>query len=92
CVEPFALLQMLYKYGINSVLLEGGVKTGETFLNAGCVVHLICFYAPVILGEGRVEAPHFGNYLSQFRKVESRMFGNDRFYKWRRKALCSQGL
>ncbi|EJF75565.1 riboflavin biosynthesis protein RibD [Bartonella sp. DB5-6] len=92
CIQPFAILQLLYQRGINSILLEGGVKTGEKFLNAGCVDHLICFYAPVILGKNRIEAPHFGNYLSQFYEVESRMFGNDRFYKWRRKTLCSQGL
>ncbi|PIT69392.1 bifunctional diaminohydroxyphosphoribosylaminopyrimidine deaminase/5-amino-6-(5-phosphoribosylamino)uracil reductase RibD [Bartonella tribocorum] len=91
-IEPFALLQMLYKHGINTVLLEGGVKTGEKFLNAGCVDHLICFYSPVILGKKRIEAPHFGNYLSQFHEIEKKMFGNDRFYKWRRKTLCSQEL
>ncbi|GAA5095028.1 bifunctional diaminohydroxyphosphoribosylaminopyrimidine deaminase/5-amino-6-(5-phosphoribosylamino)uracil reductase RibD [Bartonella acomydis] len=91
-IKPLAILQLLYQHGINSVLLEGGVKTGEKFLNAGCVDHLICFYTPVILGKNRIEAPHFGNYLSQFHEVETRMFGNDRFYKWRRKALCSQEL
>ncbi|MCZ2159028.1 bifunctional diaminohydroxyphosphoribosylaminopyrimidine deaminase/5-amino-6-(5-phosphoribosylamino)uracil reductase RibD [Bartonella sp. 220] len=92
CMQPLAILQLLYQRGINSVLLEGGVKTGEKFLNSGCVDHLICFYAPIILGENRIEAPHFENYLSQFHKIEARMFGNDRFYKWRRKTLCSQGL
>ncbi|WP_035007743.1 bifunctional diaminohydroxyphosphoribosylaminopyrimidine deaminase/5-amino-6-(5-phosphoribosylamino)uracil reductase RibD [Candidatus Bartonella washoeensis] len=92
CMQPLAILQLLYQCGINSVLIEGGVKTGEKFLNAGCVDHLVCFYAPVILGEDRIEAPHFANYLSQFREVETRMFGSDRFYKWRRKTLCSQGL
>lgn len=92
CMQPLAILQLLYQRGIQSVLLEGGVKTGEKFLNAGCVDHVICFYAPVILGQNRIEAPHFANYLSQFQEVETRMFGNDRFYKWRRKTLCSQGL
>ncbi|QUG71816.1 bifunctional diaminohydroxyphosphoribosylaminopyrimidine deaminase/5-amino-6-(5-phosphoribosylamino)uracil reductase RibD [Bartonella quintana] len=91
-MQPLAILRLLYQRGINSVLLEGGVKTGEKFLNAGCVDHLICFYAPVILGKDRIEAPHFGNYLSQFYEVETRMFGNDRCYKWRRKTLCSQEL
>ncbi len=91
-MQPLAILQLLYQRGINSILLEGGVKTGEKFLNAGCVDHLICFYAPVILGKNRIEAPHFRNYLSQFHEVETRMFGDDRFYKWRRKTLCSQGL
>ncbi|EJF77550.1 bifunctional diaminohydroxyphosphoribosylaminopyrimidine deaminase/5-amino-6-(5-phosphoribosylamino)uracil reductase RibD [Bartonella birtlesii] len=91
-LQPLAILQLLYQCGINSVLLEGGVKTGEKFLNAGCVDHLICFYTPVILGKNRIEAPHFGNYLSQFHEVETRIFGNDRFYKWRRKTLCLQGL
>ncbi len=91
-MQPLAILQLLYQRGINSVLLEGGVKTGEKFLNAGCVDHLICFYAPVILGKNRIEAPHFGSYLSQFHEVESRIFGTDRFYKWRRKTLCSPEL
>ncbi|MBX4335645.1 bifunctional diaminohydroxyphosphoribosylaminopyrimidine deaminase/5-amino-6-(5-phosphoribosylamino)uracil reductase RibD [Bartonella raoultii] len=91
-MSPFAILQLLYKQGINSVLLEGGVKTGEMFLNAGCVDNLICFYAPITLGKNRIEAPHFKNYLSQFHEVETRMFGNDRFYKWRRKTLCLQEL
>ncbi|MET3589658.1 diaminohydroxyphosphoribosylaminopyrimidine deaminase/5-amino-6-(5-phosphoribosylamino)uracil reductase [Bartonella silvatica] len=92
CMPPLAILQLLYQRGIHSVLLEGGTKTGESFLNSGCVDYLICFYAPVTLGQNRIEAPHFGNYLSQFHKVESRMFGNDRFYKWRRKTLCLQEL
>ncbi|WP_455475097.1 bifunctional diaminohydroxyphosphoribosylaminopyrimidine deaminase/5-amino-6-(5-phosphoribosylamino)uracil reductase RibD [Bartonella sp. B30(2025)] len=91
-MPPFAILQLLYQQGINSVLLEGGVKTGERFLSTGCVDHLICFYAPIILGEDRIEAPHFKKYLSDFNKIETKMFGNDRFYKWRRKTLCSQGL
>ncbi|WP_019221998.1 bifunctional diaminohydroxyphosphoribosylaminopyrimidine deaminase/5-amino-6-(5-phosphoribosylamino)uracil reductase RibD [Bartonella senegalensis] len=91
-MSPLAILQLLYQRGINSILLEGGVKTGESFLSAGCVDHLICFYAPVILGEDRIEAPYLGNYLSQFHEVETRMFGKDRFYKWRRKTLCSQEL
>ncbi|WP_455482459.1 bifunctional diaminohydroxyphosphoribosylaminopyrimidine deaminase/5-amino-6-(5-phosphoribosylamino)uracil reductase RibD [Bartonella sp. B35(2025)] len=88
CIQPLSILQLLYQRGINSVLLEGGAKTGEKFLNAGCVDHLICFYAPIILGKDRIEAPHFGNYLSEFNQIEMRMFGNDRFYKWRHKALC----
>ncbi|WP_336288430.1 MULTISPECIES: bifunctional diaminohydroxyphosphoribosylaminopyrimidine deaminase/5-amino-6-(5-phosphoribosylamino)uracil reductase RibD [unclassified Bartonella] len=92
CMQPFSILQLLYQLGVNNALLEGGVKTGEMFLDAGCVDHLICFYAPIILGESRVEAPHFGKYFSEFREVETRMFGNDRFCKWRRKTLCSQGL
>ncbi|WP_455475470.1 bifunctional diaminohydroxyphosphoribosylaminopyrimidine deaminase/5-amino-6-(5-phosphoribosylamino)uracil reductase RibD [Bartonella sp. B17] len=91
-MQPLAILQLLYQRGINSVLLEGGVKTGEKFLNAGCVDHLMCFYAPIILGKDRIEAPNFEKYLSGFNKVETKIFGNDRFYKWRRKTLCSQGL
>ncbi len=92
CMQPLAILQLLYKKGINSILLEGGVKTGEQFLNAGCVDHLVCFYAPIILGEGRIEAPRFEKYLSDFHKVETRMFGSDHFCKWRHKALCSPEL
>ncbi|WP_336276990.1 bifunctional diaminohydroxyphosphoribosylaminopyrimidine deaminase/5-amino-6-(5-phosphoribosylamino)uracil reductase RibD [Bartonella sp. CB178] len=92
CMQPLAILQLLYKCGISSVLLEGGAKTGEKFLNAGCVDHLICFHTPVVLGEDRIEAPRFEKYLSEFCKVETKMFGNDRFCKWRRKTLCLQEL
>ncbi|MCZ2204208.1 bifunctional diaminohydroxyphosphoribosylaminopyrimidine deaminase/5-amino-6-(5-phosphoribosylamino)uracil reductase RibD [Bartonella sp. A05] len=92
CMPPFVVLQLLYQRGINSVLLEGGVKTGEKFLNAGCVDHVICFHAPIILGDNRIEAPHFEAYLSEFKQIETRMLGNDRFCKWRRKTLCLQGL
>ncbi|KEC56895.1 bifunctional diaminohydroxyphosphoribosylaminopyrimidine deaminase/5-amino-6-(5-phosphoribosylamino)uracil reductase RibD [Bartonella rochalimae] len=90
-LSPFAILQLLYQRKINSVLLEGGAKTGKIFLDAGCVDCLICFYAPIILGKDRIKAPHFQSYLSEFNKVEIRMLGNDRLYKWRRKILCSQG-
>ncbi|WP_455478317.1 bifunctional diaminohydroxyphosphoribosylaminopyrimidine deaminase/5-amino-6-(5-phosphoribosylamino)uracil reductase RibD [Bartonella sp. B10] len=92
CMQPLAILKMLYQHGINSVLLEGGVKIGEEFLNAGCVDHLMCFYAPIILGKDRIEAPRFKNYLSEFNEIETRMFGKDRFCRWRHKTLCSQGL
>ncbi|CBI76507.1 Riboflavin biosynthesis protein ribD [Bartonella clarridgeiae 73] len=90
-IPPLAILRLLYQRKINSVLLEGGAKTGEIFLNASCVDRLICFYAPIILGKDRIEAPHFESYLSEFNKIEMRMLGNDRLYKWRRKILCSQG-
>ncbi|WP_455477492.1 bifunctional diaminohydroxyphosphoribosylaminopyrimidine deaminase/5-amino-6-(5-phosphoribosylamino)uracil reductase RibD [Bartonella sp. B41] len=91
-MSPLRILQLLYKHGINSVLLEGGVKTGESFLNSGCVDHVICFYAPIFLGKDRIEAPYFENYLSEFNKIETRMFGKDHFCKWRHKALCLQEL
>ncbi|ENN92281.1 bifunctional diaminohydroxyphosphoribosylaminopyrimidine deaminase/5-amino-6-(5-phosphoribosylamino)uracil reductase RibD [Bartonella bovis] len=91
-MQPFAILQLLCQRGINSILLEGGAKTGEKFLNAGCVDQLICFHAPIILGEDRIDAPHFETYLSEFNKIETKMLGNDCLCKWRRKILCSQEL
>ncbi|AQX19610.1 bifunctional diaminohydroxyphosphoribosylaminopyrimidine deaminase/5-amino-6-(5-phosphoribosylamino)uracil reductase RibD [Bartonella sp. WD16.2] len=91
-MQPFAILQLLCQHGINSLLLEGGAKTGEKFLNAGCVDQLICFHAPIILGADRIDAPHFATYLSEFNEIETKMLGNDRLCKWRSKTLCSQGL
>ncbi|KEG16713.1 bifunctional diaminohydroxyphosphoribosylaminopyrimidine deaminase/5-amino-6-(5-phosphoribosylamino)uracil reductase RibD [Bartonella bacilliformis] len=91
-MQPLAILQLLCQLGINSVLLEGGAETGEKFLNAGCVDHLICFYASIILGENRIKAPYFETYLSEFNEIETKMLENDRLRRWRRKILCSQGL
>ncbi|MCZ2328321.1 bifunctional diaminohydroxyphosphoribosylaminopyrimidine deaminase/5-amino-6-(5-phosphoribosylamino)uracil reductase RibD [Bartonella sp. F02] len=91
-IQPSVVLQFLYQHGINSVLLEGGTKTGETFLHAGCVDHLICFYASMTLGEERIEAPRIEDYLSDFNEIEMKILGNDRFYKWRRRTLCLQEL
>ncbi|WP_420804622.1 bifunctional diaminohydroxyphosphoribosylaminopyrimidine deaminase/5-amino-6-(5-phosphoribosylamino)uracil reductase RibD [Bartonella australis] len=91
-MQPLSILKLLRLHGVNSVLLEGGAETAERFLNAGCVDYLLCFYTSVILGEDRVEAPDLEIYISGFDKIETKMLGNDRFYKWRRKTLCSQGL
>ncbi|OPB29432.1 bifunctional diaminohydroxyphosphoribosylaminopyrimidine deaminase/5-amino-6-(5-phosphoribosylamino)uracil reductase RibD [Bartonella sp. WD12.1] len=91
-IQPFAILQLLYQRGINSILLEGGAKTGESFLNAGCVDQLICFHGPIVLGKDRIDAPHFATYLSEFNEIETKMLGNDRLCKWRHKTLCLQGL
>ncbi|ALE03854.1 Diaminohydroxyphosphoribosylaminopyrimidine deaminase [Bartonella ancashensis] len=91
-MHPLAILQLLCELGINSVLLEGGTKTGEIFLNVGCVDHLICFYTPIILGKDRIRPPHIESYLSEFSKIETRMLENDHLCRWRRKALCLQGL
>ncbi|AQX28080.1 MULTISPECIES: bifunctional diaminohydroxyphosphoribosylaminopyrimidine deaminase/5-amino-6-(5-phosphoribosylamino)uracil reductase RibD [unclassified Bartonella] len=90
-IPPLTILKLLYQRKINSVLLEGGAKTGEIFLSSGCVDRLICFYAPIILGEDRIKAPYFESYLSEFNEIEMRMLGNDCLYKWRRKILCSRG-
>ncbi|KEG20130.1 bifunctional diaminohydroxyphosphoribosylaminopyrimidine deaminase/5-amino-6-(5-phosphoribosylamino)uracil reductase RibD [Bartonella bacilliformis] len=91
-MQPLSILQLLCQLGINSVLLEGGAETGEKFLNAGYVDHLICFYVSIILGEDRIKAPYFENYLSEFNEIETKMLENDRLCRWRRKVLCSQGL
>lgn len=51
-IEPGTILSVLGKYGISSILVEGGSKTSSTFLQSGFVRRIHCFVAPLILGGG----------------------------------------
>jgi diaminohydroxyphosphoribosylaminopyrimidine deaminase/5-amino-6-(5-phosphoribosylamino)uracil reductase len=51
-VELSYLLKEMAREGISSVLVEGGARTITSFLRAGLVQRVVCFVAPVLLGEG----------------------------------------
>lgn len=51
-VELAYLMRKLAGEGISSVLVEGGASTITSFLKAGLVQRIVCFVAPVLLGEG----------------------------------------
>ena len=59
--EPKILLQELmhelYNRGVMHLLLEGGAKTYQTFLDAGLVDHVMTFIAPKILGGSKYWLP-----------------------------------
>lgn len=52
-VELDSLLQDLASMGISSVLVEGGAKVLTSFLRAGEFQEVVCFVAPILLGEGK---------------------------------------
>ncbi|MDQ0319843.1 diaminohydroxyphosphoribosylaminopyrimidine deaminase/5-amino-6-(5-phosphoribosylamino)uracil reductase [Pararhizobium capsulatum DSM 1112] len=51
------LLGALATRGISSLLVEGGAKTAELFLNAGLVDRILLFTGTVTVGEGGVASP-----------------------------------
>lgn len=51
-VELRHLLGELGREGVSSVLVEGGACTVTSFLRAGLAQRLVCFVAPMLLGEG----------------------------------------
>lgn len=51
------LLEALATRGISSLLVEGGARTAELFLNAGLVDRILLFTGPSTLGEEGVPSP-----------------------------------
>jgi diaminohydroxyphosphoribosylaminopyrimidine deaminase / 5-amino-6-(5-phosphoribosylamino)uracil reductase len=51
---------ILHKHNIQSVIIEGGTKTLETFINAGIWDEARVFSCPVFLKEG-VQAPEISS-------------------------------
>ncbi|HTO30177.1 MAG TPA: bifunctional diaminohydroxyphosphoribosylaminopyrimidine deaminase/5-amino-6-(5-phosphoribosylamino)uracil reductase RibD [Pararhizobium sp.] len=55
--EPLDLLVALATRGISSLLVEGGARTAQTFLNAGLVDRILLFTGAVTLGSEGVPSP-----------------------------------
>ena len=51
------LLEALASRGISSLLVEGGARTAQSFLEAGLVDRLLLFHGPQTIGEGGVRSP-----------------------------------
>src|SRR5699024_9591060 len=51
-LDPAAVLEVLYRRGLRSVLLEGGPRLAGSFLAAGLVDRVVAYLAPVLLGAG----------------------------------------
>lgn len=51
-VDLVHLLRELAREGVSSVLVEGGAFTITSFLKAGLAQRIVCFVAPMLLGEG----------------------------------------
>lgn len=51
-LDPAAVLELLYRRGLRSVLLEGGPRLAGSFLAAGVVDRVVAYLAPMLLGAG----------------------------------------
>jgi diaminohydroxyphosphoribosylaminopyrimidine deaminase/5-amino-6-(5-phosphoribosylamino)uracil reductase len=71
-LSPRSILKTLYAFGIFSVLLEGGSRTIQPFMEEGLVRRVHCFIAPGILGSG-VTGFSFGRLpLSRIMRLRNR--------------------
>ncbi len=50
--DPRSALDVLWRRGVRSVLLEGGPTVAGAFLAAGCVDDVVAYLAPSLLGDG----------------------------------------
>lgn len=72
------LLGALATRGISSLLVEGGAKTAQLFLNEGLVDRILLFTGAVTVGEGGVASPIDRKLVPVgFVHRASRSFGND---------------
>ncbi len=75
-------LQALAQRGIGSLLVEGGARLAGSFLERAAVDRLIIFQAPVVLGQGALNAFAFAPpgdvaRLERLRVLERRVLGDD---------------
>jgi diaminohydroxyphosphoribosylaminopyrimidine deaminase/5-amino-6-(5-phosphoribosylamino)uracil reductase len=75
-------LRKLHERGIRSMMVEGGAGLAASFLAAQAVDRLVIFRAPVVLGEGSLNAfsgvaPHDVANGPRFTLLESRAVGDD---------------
>jgi diaminohydroxyphosphoribosylaminopyrimidine deaminase / 5-amino-6-(5-phosphoribosylamino)uracil reductase len=72
------LLEALATRGISSLLVEGGARTAQMFLNAGLVDRILLFTGPSTLGEEGVPSPLDRNLVPVgFHHTRTDTFGDD---------------
>jgi diaminohydroxyphosphoribosylaminopyrimidine deaminase/5-amino-6-(5-phosphoribosylamino)uracil reductase len=81
-LELKAVLTVLGRAGVTSLLVEGGSRVHGSFLESGLVDQLFLFVAPIFLGEQGVPLATFSQRgrrrrLSQLKVVKSRRCGED---------------
>ncbi|EJK85580.1 bifunctional diaminohydroxyphosphoribosylaminopyrimidine deaminase/5-amino-6-(5-phosphoribosylamino)uracil reductase RibD [Agrobacterium rhizogenes] len=77
--EPGELLEALGTRGISSLLVEGGARVAQRFLDADLVDRILLFQGPDAIGEGGIESPVTKtNIPPSFRHIRASQFGDDR--------------
>jgi diaminohydroxyphosphoribosylaminopyrimidine deaminase / 5-amino-6-(5-phosphoribosylamino)uracil reductase len=90
-----ALMQELGRYGIDSVLLEGGGKINWSALEAGIVQKIQIFVSPAIFGSGgNAHTPVTGGHTEhpvqsvQMKKPQVTFYGNDVLLEYEIEGNC----
>lgn len=52
-MAPASIISALFARGLRRILIEGGARTVEAFLESGCIDRLHVLVTPVIIGSGR---------------------------------------
>ena len=79
------LLATLATRGISSLLVEGGARTAQSFLDAGLVDRILLFTGPATLGEGGVASPCVsGRVPGGFTLRRTARYGADVFEEYER--------
>lgn len=75
-------IAILKDRGINSILVEGGAGLAASFIAGGSVDRLVIFRAPIVLGEGALNAfagvsSHEVGHAPRFDLLRSKVLGSD---------------
>ena len=90
-------LRALARDGVRSILVEGGARLAGRLLDRALVDRMIIFRAPIVLGEGALEAFAHAPGVTvddarRFRVLETRTFGDDTMTVYAMTAApCSRG-
>ncbi|WP_454853757.1 bifunctional diaminohydroxyphosphoribosylaminopyrimidine deaminase/5-amino-6-(5-phosphoribosylamino)uracil reductase RibD [Rhizobium binxianense] len=83
--HPEVLLPALASRGISSLLVEGGARTAQLFLEAGLVDRIQLYQGPGTIGEGGIESPLPATDIpSGFARTGTWIFGADRLDEYER--------
>jgi diaminohydroxyphosphoribosylaminopyrimidine deaminase/5-amino-6-(5-phosphoribosylamino)uracil reductase len=77
------LLDDLAAQGFSTVLVEGGARVAQAFLDEGLVDRLALFRGPGTVGADGVESPlRFGETPKRFRTLREAVYGDDRYVEY----------
>jgi diaminohydroxyphosphoribosylaminopyrimidine deaminase/5-amino-6-(5-phosphoribosylamino)uracil reductase len=77
------LLEDLAALGMASVLVEGGAKVAQAFLEEDLVDRIVLFQGPEAIGEDGIASPVDADHIpAGFRKLREMRFGEDAYAEW----------